>query len=43
MHKEKGYVYHLCNDEWVDLAFKNDDDFEFFKEKYSKYMFKIEN
>ncbi|RDC50627.1 hypothetical protein DVA85_17825 [Acinetobacter sp. RIT592] len=43
VHKEKGYVYHLCNDEWVDLAFKNDDDFEFFKDKYSKYMFKTEN
>ncbi|OSB09164.1 DUF3885 domain-containing protein [Paraclostridium bifermentans] len=43
VHKEKGYVYHLCNDEWVDLSFKNDDDFEFFKEKYSKYMFKLEN
>lgn len=42
-HKEKGYVYHLCNDEWVDLAFKNDDDFNFCKEKYSKYMLKIEN
>lgn len=43
VHKEKGYVYHLCNDEWVDLAFKKDDDFEFFKGKYSKYMFKTEN
>ena len=43
VHKEKGDVYHLCNDEWVDLAFKNDDDFEFFKDKYSKYMFKTEN
>lgn len=43
VHKEKGYVYHLCNDEWVDLACKHDGDFEFFKEKYSKYMFKTEN
>ncbi|MDM8128133.1 hypothetical protein QUV80_06535 [Paraclostridium benzoelyticum] len=43
VHKEKGYVYHLCNDEWVDLACKHDGDFEFFKEKYSKYMFRTEN
>lgn len=43
VHKEKGYVYHLCNDEWVDLAFKNEGDFDLFKEKYSKYMLKLEN
>lgn len=43
VHKEKGYVYHLCSDEWVDLAFNNDGDFKFFKDKYSKYMFKVEN
>lgn len=37
VHKEKQYVYHLCSDEWVDLAFNTDEDFEKFKEKYSKY------
>lgn len=38
VHKEKEYVYHLCNDEWVDLAFNKYEDFEKFKVKYSKYM-----
>ncbi len=38
VHKEKEYVYHLCNDEWVDLAFNKKEDFEKFKVKYSKYI-----
>ncbi len=38
VHKNKEYVYHLCSDEWIDLSFNNDKDFENFKEKYSKYM-----
>ena len=38
VHKKKEYVYHLCNDEWIDLSFNKDKDFEKFKEKYSKYI-----
>lgn len=38
VNKEKEYVYHLCNDEWVDLAFNKEEDFEKFKVKYSKYI-----
>lgn len=38
IHKEKEYVYHLCNDEWIDLSFNKNIDFEKFKEKYSKYL-----
>lgn len=38
VNKEKGYVYHLCDDEWIDLAFNKDEDFEKFKDKYSKYI-----
>lgn len=38
VHKEKGYVYHLCNDEWIDLSFNKNTDFKKFKEKYSKYL-----
>lgn len=38
VHKGKEYVYHLCNDEWVDLSFNKDEDFEKSKEKYSKYI-----
>ena len=38
VHKKNKYVYHLCNDEWIDLSFNKDEDFEKFKEKYSKYI-----
>lgn len=38
VHKEKEYVYHLCNDEWIDLSFNKNIDFEKFREKYSKYL-----
>ncbi|RDY27705.1 hypothetical protein CHL78_008260 [Romboutsia weinsteinii] len=38
VHKEKEYVYHLCNDEWIDLSFNKDKDLEKFKEKYSKHI-----
>lgn len=38
VHKEKEYVYHLCSDEWIDLSFNKNEDFEKFKDKYSIYI-----
>lgn len=38
VHKQNKYVYHLCDDEWIDLSFKEDDDFEKFNKKYYKYI-----